>query len=64
MINTLFIYLEKKQTQQTVFYILNEDDDAEMVYTAITRSTENLIILDISKTNKHSVFLKQTLATN
>lgn len=49
---------------KTVFYILNEDDDAEMVYTAITRSTENLVILDISKTNKYSVFLKQNLATN
>ena len=37
---------------------MSEDDDAEIVYTAITRSSENLVILDVGSSNKCSSFLK------
>lgn len=42
---------------KTVFYLLNEDDDPEMIYTAITRTTENLVILDLNSKNKCAEFL-------
>lgn len=43
---------------KTVFYIMHEDDDVEMVCTALTRSTENLVVLDIGGNNKTSSFLE------
>jgi len=47
---------------KTVFYLLQEEDDAEMVYTALTRSTENLIVLDLGGNNKCSEFLKDAIS--
>jgi hypothetical protein len=41
---------------KTVFYIMHEDDLPEIVYTSITRSTENLVIFDVSDKNKYSEF--------
>jgi hypothetical protein len=41
---------------KTVFYLLDDKDTAEIVYTSITRSIENLIILDISEKSQFSVF--------
>ena len=41
---------------KSVFYLMLEDDEPEMVYTSITRSTENLIILDVGCKNPRSKF--------
>lgn len=41
---------------KTVFYLMLEDDEPELVYTSITRSTENLIILDAGSGNPSSKF--------
>ena len=41
---------------KSVFYIMLEDDEPELVYTSITRSTENLIILDAGSGNPSSNF--------
>lgn len=46
---------------KTVFYVMSEEDNYEVVYTSITRSTENLIIFDIGGKNKCSIFLKALL---
>lgn len=46
---------------KTVFYLLNEDDDPEMIYTAITRTTENLVILDLNSKNKCSEFFLKSV---
>ena len=52
------IHSYKGLESKTVFYVMSEDDDAEIVYTAITRSSENLVILDVGSNNKCSSFLK------
>ncbi len=52
------IHSYKGLESKTVFYVMSEDDDAEIVYTAITRSSENLVILDVGSSNKCSSFLK------
>ena len=46
---------------KTVFYIMLEDDEPELIYTAITRSTENLVILDSGGKNVASNFLHKTM---
>ena len=46
---------------KTVFYLMLEDDEAELVYTSITRTTENLIVLDIGGKNQCSELLPQYL---
>ncbi len=46
---------------KTVFYILMEEDEPEIVYTSITRSTENLIILDAGGRNTASAFLSDAM---
>jgi hypothetical protein len=46
---------------KTVFYLLDDKDTAEIVYTSITRSIENLIILDISEKSQFSVFFKNNM---
>ena len=46
---------------KTVFYVMGEDDDVEIVYTSITRSSENLVVFDVGGNNKCSVFLKQAI---
>ena len=52
------IHSYKGLESKTVFYVMSEDDDAEIVYTSITRSSENLVILDVGSNNKCSSFLK------
>ncbi len=46
---------------KTVFYILDEKDDAEIIYTSITRSSENLFIIDIGRKNICSDFLEKSI---
>lgn len=46
---------------KTVFYLMDGNDTVEIVYTAITRSTENLIIIDMTEKNKTSNFFKNEI---
>jgi ATP-dependent exoDNAse (exonuclease V) alpha subunit len=41
---------------QTVFCILSVEDDAEMVYTGITRAQRNLVVFDSSASSFRSIF--------
>ncbi|MEG3131151.1 NERD domain-containing protein [Pantoea cypripedii] len=41
---------------KTVFYIMDDKDTPEIIYTSITRSVENLIILDKSNDKKYADF--------
>ncbi|MFG0802423.1 nuclease-related domain-containing DEAD/DEAH box helicase [Leclercia adecarboxylata] len=43
---------------KTVFYVMDDKDTPEIIYTSITRSTENLIILDKSKEVPYLDFFK------
>lgn len=47
---------------KTVFYILDESEDPEIVYTSITRSTENLVIFGINIKNKYLDFFKRCIS--
>ena len=58
-ISTIHSY--KGLESKTVFYVMGEEDDAEVVYTSITRSSENLVIFDISSKNACSDFLMQSI---
>ena len=53
------IHSYKGLESKTVFYIMGEKDDAEVVYTSITRSSENLVIFDVGSKNICSEFLVQ-----
>ncbi len=44
----------------TVFYILEQKDTPEIVYTSITRSKRNLVVFDISNKNIASSFVQET----
>jgi hypothetical protein len=55
------IHSYKGLESKAVFYIMEKDDDSEMVYTAMTRSSENLVIYDIGSKNKCSGFLKSVI---
>jgi len=46
---------------KTVFFVMTETDEPEMIYTAITRTTENLVILDLGTKNRCSKFLSKTV---
>ena len=46
---------------KTVFYLMLKEDSPELIYTTITRSSENLVIFDIGSDNECSAFLQETL---
>ena len=46
---------------KTVFYLMDDKDTPEIVYTSITRSVENLIILDVSKESQFSEFFNNNM---
>ncbi|WP_351078160.1 UvrD-helicase domain-containing protein [Shewanella sp. CAL98-MNA-CIBAN-0140] len=46
---------------KTVFYLMDERDTPEIVYTSITRSVENLIVFDVSKESQYSDFFKSNM---
>ena len=46
---------------KTVFYLMDDKDTPEIVYTSITRSLENLIILDVSKESQFSGFFNSNM---
>ena len=48
------IHSYKGLEAKSVFYLMLESDEPELVYTSITRSTENLIILDVGGENPTS----------
>ena len=50
----------KGMESPTIFFILKDLDDAELVYTAITRAKTNLIILDVGN-GKYSNFFESQL---
>lgn len=52
------IHSFKGLESKTVFYVMSRDDDPEIVYTSITRSSENLVVFDVGGDNKCSEFLK------
>lgn len=56
------IHSYKGLESKTVFYVMGEEDDAEIVYTSITRSSENLVIFDVGSNNKCSAFLKSAIS--
>lgn len=47
---------------KTVFYVMCEEDDAEIVYTSITRTSKNLVIYDVGSKNLCSDFLKEAIS--
>lgn len=55
------IHSYKGLESKTVFYVMDEKDDPEVVYTSITRSSENLVIFDLGGKNKCSEFLKNAI---
>lgn len=46
---------------KTVFYLMDDKDTPEIVYTSITRSVENLILLDVSKESQFSEFFNSNM---
>jgi len=46
---------------KTVFYLMGVQDTPEIVYTSITRSVENLIVLDVSQKSKYSEFFNNNM---
>lgn len=56
------IHSFKGLESKAVFYIMLEDDDPEIIYTSITRSSENLVIYDIGGRNSCSDFFKTVMA--
>jgi GTPase SAR1 family protein len=56
------IHSFKGLESKAVFYIMLKDDDPEVVYTSITRSSEDLVVYDIGKTNICSDFLENGMA--
>ncbi len=55
------IHSYKGLESKTVFYLMQDDDPSELVYTSITRSTENLIVLDVGGKNKSSDFFSDLI---
>ena len=55
------IHSYKGLESKTVFYIMDESDDPEIVYTSITRSSENLVVFDVGFKNNCSEFLKNAI---
>lgn len=55
------IHSYKGLESKTVFYVMCEDDDPEIVYTSITRSSEHLVVFDVGSNNKCSGFLKDAI---
>jgi hypothetical protein len=46
---------------KTVFYLMDQKDTPEIVYTSITRSVENLIVLDVSNESQYSEFFSSIM---
>ena len=46
---------------KTVFYLMHQKDTPEIVYTSITRSVENLIVLDVSNESQYSEFFSSSM---
>lgn len=53
------IHSYKGLESKVVFYLMCEDDEPEMVYTSITRSSEHLVVFDMSGRNTCSAFFSQ-----
>jgi hypothetical protein len=51
------IHSYKGLESKVVFYILTPDDQPEVIYTSITRSSENLVVFDLGSKNRCSEFL-------
>jgi len=61
MIKLSTIHSFKGLEAKTVFYLMHDDDLPEIVYTSVTRSTENLVILDIGEKGEHSKFFERAI---
>lgn len=53
------IHSYKGLESKVVFYVMSAKDDPEVVYTSITRSSENLVVFDVGNKNICSGFLMQ-----
>lgn len=56
------IHSYKGLESKTVFYIMREEDNPEIVYTSVTRSSENLIVFDLGCKNLCSEFFQKNIA--
>ncbi|HIF9388414.1 TPA: NERD domain-containing protein [Photobacterium damselae] len=56
LIKASTIHSFKGLESKTVFYLMDEKDSPELVYTSITRAAENLVILDKSDASPYSDF--------
>uniref|UniRef100_UPI00404766CE AAA family ATPase n=1 Tax=Rheinheimera sp. TaxID=1869214 RepID=UPI00404766CE len=55
------VHSYKGLESRTVFYLMDDNDTPEVAYTSITRTTENLIIFDLSKESQFSNFFKNEI---
>ncbi|MFQ3245700.1 MAG: GTPase SAR1 family protein [Arenicella sp.] len=55
------IHSYKGLESDTVFYLMGKDDEAEVLYTSITRSSKNLVVFDIGGANLCSGFMKGSM---
>ena len=55
------IHSYKGLESKTVFYIMDEKDNYEVIYTSITRSSENLVVFDLGSKNICSDFFVQRI---
>jgi superfamily I DNA/RNA helicase len=56
------IHSFKGLESKTVFYIMRNEDDSEIVYTSVTRSSENLVVYDLDGKNSCSEFFQRNIA--
>lgn len=62
LIKASTIHSFKGLESKTVFYLMDEKDTPELVYTSITRAAENLVILDKSDTSPYSDFFSGAIS--
>ncbi|WP_296593227.1 NERD domain-containing protein/DEAD/DEAH box helicase [Methylophaga sp.] len=55
------IHSYKGMESKVVFYILTSEDEPEMIYTSITRSSENLVVFDLGGNNISSKFFAKNM---
>ncbi|GGM98014.1 NERD domain-containing protein [Shewanella xiamenensis] len=55
------IHSFKGLESKTVFYLMDQKDTPEVVYTSITRAVENLIVLDVSSESQFSEFFSSRM---
>ena len=62
LIKVSTIHSFKGLESKTVFYVMDDKDSPELIYTSITRTVENLVILDKSKESPYSDFFANEIS--